>query len=395
VDLEIIEDTVTEILALSGLFSSVKTLSGREIHGNSAILATGTFLNGVIYYGGESFPCGRSGEPASTGLVDSLKKLGFRISRFKTGTPPRIDKHSIDYSGMEEQPGIQPPRFFSTAAASDNEMFHVEHSEPDSARLRSMFHVEQFLPAMRPWQPGSNQIPCFLTHTTPKTHEIIASNLKSSALYGGYITSTGVRYCPSIEDKIVKFPGRDRHHVFIEPEGRFSLEMYPNGISNSLPRPIQDLMVHSIPGLENAVITQYGYAIEYDYYDPTQLTASLESKFIENLYCAGQINGTTGYEEAAVQGFIAGVNAVFKIRGQPPLAIGRHDGYIGVLIDDLITKGVDEPYRMFTSRSEHRLILRNDNACLRMLPAARRIGIVRESQIRCFDEIQRLVAEEL
>jgi tRNA uridine 5-carboxymethylaminomethyl modification enzyme len=253
-----------------------------------------------------------------------------------------------------------------------------------------MFHVEQGLPAERPWPVGSDQMPCYLTHTTPRTHEIIFNNLGLSAMYGGSITGTGVRYCPSIEDKIVKFPERDAHHVFLEPEGRTSIEIYPNGTSNSLPADVQEAMIRSIPGLGKAVFTSLAYAIEYDFSDPTQLLHTLESKQIEHLYFAGQINGTTGYEEAAGQGFIAGVNAVLKVRGESPLVLGRGDAYIGVLIDDLVTKGTNEPYRMFTSRAEHRLILRQDNAIFRMLPFARRIGILDRSET---DRAERLVQD--
>ena len=360
-NLDIKQALIEKIIVEEGKVKGVLTSLGIFYETRAIVVTTGTFLKGLIHIGLENFSAGRAGEFPSVGLSDSLRELGFKMGRLKTGTPPRLDAKTIDFSKTEPQYGDDPPQPFS-------------------------YSTEKIT---------NPQLPCYITYTNKETHKIIFGNLDRSPLYSGRIKGIGARYCPSIEDKVVRFAERERHQVFLEPEGLETKEYYANGIPTSLPYDVQVKLVRTIPGLEKAEIMRPGYAIEYDFVYPTQLKHSLETKLIDGLFLAGQINGTSGYEEAAAQGIMAGINASLNLQGGEPLILGRHEAYTGVLIDDLITKGTNEPYRMFTSRAEYRLLLRHDNADLRLMNKGYEIGLLGKEVYQKFQEKKRLIDEEL
>jgi tRNA uridine 5-carboxymethylaminomethyl modification enzyme len=358
-DIMLFQGTVAALKLKADKVVGVRTLDGRELAADAVVLTAGTFLRGKIHIGTETrIPGGRAGDPAAVDLAEQLEALGLLVDRFKTGTPPRVDGRGVDFSKLERQDGEMPEYRFS--------------------------HFER---VARP-----EQRPCWITWAGEEVKEIIRQNLGASALYGGAISGRGPRYCPSVEDKVVKFPDAERHQIFLEPEGLDTCELYVNGLSTSLPVEVQLRFLAAVPGLERARMTRPGYAIEYDYYPPHQLTPWLEVKAIERLFFAGQINGTTGYEEAAAQGVLAGINAVRRSRGEEPVLLGRDTAYIGVLVDDLVTRGVDEPYRLFTSRAEFRLLLRQDNALKRIGPLAQELGMLRPHEVAILE--RRLEEEE-
>lgn len=388
-NLEVKQGQAAQLLHTQGKVFGVETTLGVQYNGTTVIVTTGTFLRGLMHIGQAQQSGGRSGEAAAMNLSSSLKEVGLELGRLKTGTPPRLNMRSLDLSKTEVQPGDEPAPYFTYWK---EDLFHVEHS---GINPMDFGHSDGKYPPGSIMDRINGQLPCYITFTTNETARVIRENLHKSPMYSGVIEGVGPRYCPSIEDKIVKFPDKDRHQIFLEPEGISTEEIYVNGFSTCLPIDVQHDLVRTIIGCENAEILRPAYAVEYDFAFPTQLKPSLETKVCENLFCAGQINGTSGYEEAGAQGLMAGINAARKVQGKEPIVLRRDQAYIGVLIDDLVTKGTVEPYRMFTSRAEYRLTLRQDNADLRLCDIGHEVGLLPERNYSKFKQKRDAIESEV